>query len=120
MRKQTNQGSAVIEVTLIMPILLLIMVLMITLLLSVWKQAEIHMKLVTYSAEQRLGGSVCTKEPEGMVQSAEKDCNIYSAVSELELLSQYGISVTLNQTMRDSDTQQVLRRWQLVEAIISE
>lgn len=126
-----NRGSATIEITLLMPVIILVTVLIFTLLLAGLQQAKIHSELVVYSVEQELAkeeGSrnqnnrqVTTEET--VLHSAvseEDDCIVYASQSRFLIASGYEISERLEQRIRSVDEIRRIRRWQMLGSAISE
>ena len=114
--KKRNQGSAIVEVTMIMPVLLLIMVLLLSLLLGVLKQAEVHTDLMWYSISEKLQNEQSTE----VIISTQGDKIIYSQQAELTLVKGYEIVSREQQVIRVSKVEDNLRRWQLLGYIVSE
>lgn len=114
--KKRNQGSAIVEVTMIMPFLLLVMILLLSLLLGVLKQAEVHTDLMWYSISEKLQNGKCTE----VAISAQGDKIIYSQQAELTLVKGYEIVSREQQVIRVSKVEDNLRRWQLIGYIASE
>ena len=126
-----NRGSTTIEITLLMPVILLVTVLMITLVLADLQQAKIHSELVVYSVEQELAkeeGSRNRKnrqiEVEGSAQdkSARKEGDniVYTSQSWFRIAAGYDIGENLEQRIRSVDEIRRIRRWQMVGSAISE
>lgn len=102
-----NQGSAIIEVTLIISVILMIMVLFITILLGVLRQAEVHATLMT--EYEKLQGS-----------NTKGDCLIYSEQTKITLVQGYEVSSVEQQVVRISKVEDNLRRWQIFGDMVSE
>lgn len=113
--KEKNRGSAVIEVTLLMPLILLIMTVLLTMLLGGLKQAEIHSGLMHYS----LSNEQSLNSPEIEV-SNKADKVIYTQVAGLTLVPGYEMLSKEQQVARVSHVEEHLRRWQLLGNIASE
>lgn len=113
-----NHGSMIIEVTLIMPVILLLMILFITLLLSVFQQAKVHSTLMMEHTEDKDHGG--SRENDGYSVEVQGDRRIYSKPVEVVLVQGYGITSVEQQVMRVSDIENKLRRWQLVGDMVSE
>lgn len=114
--KKRNQGSAIVEVTMIMPVLLLIMVLLLSLLLGVLKQAEVHTNLMRCSISEKLQNEQSTE----VIISTQGDKIIYSQQAEFALVKGYDIVSQEQQVIRVSKVEDNLRRWQLIGYIASE
>lgn len=118
-----NQGSMIIEVTLIMPVILMLMVLFLTLLLSVLRQAEVHSALMTeYIMYENSGAAEWEGKDTAFEGSADVvgDRRIYSGEAEITLIRGYGISSVEQQVVRISDIEEKLRRWQMLGDLGSE
>lgn len=111
-----NQGSTIIEVTLIMPVLLMMMVLFITLLLGVLQQANVHSELMYYSAEPERDD----KQGPSVAISVQGDKKAYSQQVDVTLIEGYGISYDVTQTIRISNVEENLRRWQMLGDLVTE
>ncbi len=118
LKKYKNQGSATLEVTLIMPLILLIMVLFITMLSGVYYQAELHSDLVVYSIESEREN--CLEKNEDVRRIEKNDLFIYSQEGMIQFVKQYELEFYIEQKKRVSDTEEKLRRWQLFGNVISE
>lgn len=114
--KKRNQGSAIVEVTMIMPILLLIMVLLLSLLLGVLGQAKIHTGLMRCSISEKLQNEQSTE----VIISTQGDKIIYSQQAEFALVKGYDMVSQEQQVIRVSKVEENLRRWQLLGYIVSE
>lgn len=112
-----NQGSATLEVTLIMPVILFLMVLFITMLLGVYRQAELHSNLVVYSVESNWEN--CLKEHEDARRMENDDLVIYSQEDTIQFTERYKLESYIEQKKRTSDIEEKLRRWQLLGDVIS-
>ena len=118
--RKLNQGSATIEVTLIMPVILMIMVLFISMLLSVLQQAKTQSELMIQwteetckAAEQKnLGLDWILRLDVGEGLNSTK--RVYSENVSTELVNGYRIDATQQQVIRVSATEDCLRRWQLI------
>lgn len=108
--KYQNQGSAIVEVTLIMPIILMIMVLFITMLLGVLRQAETHAQLMLAYVDTD------GKEQEGKVL---QDAQVYSEAVVVKLARGYEIYSEEEQILRTSVTEEKIRRWQILEGVVA-
>lgn len=118
-----NQGSMIIEITLIMPVILMFMVLFLTLLLSVLRQAEVHSALMTeYVMYENSGAAKWEEYDTGLEASADVvgDRRIYSEEANVALIQGYGISSVEQQVVRISDIEGKLRRWQMLGELGSE
>lgn len=129
-----NQGSTTIEVSLIMPLILLVVVLIITLLLSDLQQAGIHSELVVYSVEQiisrresvdkkNIGNHELmhvTQSIPGYTKNRQEDVFIYTGKAELELAADYAITETVEQRIREVEVEKYMRRWQMLGEAVSE
>ena len=125
-----NRGSTTIEITLWMPVILLVTVLMITLLLADLQQAKMHSELVVYSVEHEMAKEEGSRnrndrraEEEPAVYSVvskEDDCVVYTSQSHYLIASGYEIGESLEQKIRSVDEIRRLRRWQLLGSAISE
>lgn len=116
--KDKNRGSATIEVTFLMPILLFLMVLFITMLLGGYRQAKLHSDLVVYSVESGWGNR--TEVNENVRKAEQNDLILYSQEDEIQFTKQYKLEFCLEQRKRISDTEEKLRRWQIFGIIISD
>lgn len=114
--KKRNQGSAIIEVTMIMPFLLLIMVLLLSLLLGVIKQAKVHTDLMWYSISENTQHEQSIE----VKTSTQGDKIIYSQQAELTLVKGYEIVSQERQVIRISKVEDNLRRWQMLGYFASE
>jgi hypothetical protein len=112
-----NSGSATLEVTMLMPVILLIMVLFLTMLLGVLHQADMHSDLVVYSARQRLESSPETETE--YIRQNKGDAVMYSNTSTMQFANEYALELQIEQTMRITDTDKNIRRWQLLGGIVS-
>lgn len=102
-----NRGSAVIEITLLLPLILWFMVLLITMLLGTLQQARVHSGLmITYAGIDSYG-------------KAEAGKQIYSETMEFCLTEGYGITSEEQQVVRNSNIEEELRRWQLVGDMVA-
>lgn len=113
---KNNRGSTVVEVTLIMPILLMMMVLFITMLLGVFQQAYVHSGLMYDSAEDE---SVDWDNPE-IILSVQGDRKTFSRNVNIEFVQGYSISSDIRQTVRISGAEEKLRRWQVIGGMAAE
>ena len=112
--RERNTGSAVIEVTLIMSIVLLVIILLLTMLLGEWKQAEAHADMMLCSeADIKQRNEKTETEIDG-------ECIIYSRKVNIKLVQGYAIEKTEYQIERKAGTEQRLRRWQLLGDILSD
>lgn len=123
-KKGKNRGSTIIEVTLIMPMILMIMVLFITMLLSALQQAKAHAGLmITWTEEayvdemnstnERRSGTNPLEQP-GILQ---QDVRVFSEEVTLEMVNGYEITSTEQQKIRITETEKCLRRWQLFGSV---
>lgn len=126
-----NRGSTTIEITLLMPVILLFTVLMITLLLADLQQARIHSELVVYSVEQELAKEEESRnrnnrqiKMEGTAQDKadrkEDDNIVYTSQSRFRIAVGYEIEEHLEQRIRSVEEIKRIRRWQMVGSAISE
>lgn len=118
--RKLNQGSATIEVTLIMPVILMIMVLFISMLISVLQQAKAQSELMIQwteetckEAEQETWGMDWIRRL-GVGKGLNSAKRVYSESVSTELVNGYRIDVTQQQVIRVSATEDCLRRWQLI------
>lgn len=111
-----NRGSAIIEVTFIMPILLMMMVLFITMLLGVLQQACVHSELMYYSAESE-NTDWDTSE---VALSMRGDRRTFSQNVNIGFVQGYNISSKITQTVRISQVEENLRRWQIIGGMAAE
>ncbi|MCM1494805.1 MAG: hypothetical protein NC089_03300 [Bacteroides sp.] len=111
-----NRGSAIIEVTFIMPILLMVMVLFITMLLGVFQQAHVHSELMYYSAESK---NTDWNTSDAML-SVQGDKRIYSQNVNMEFVQGYPVSGNVTQIVRVSRPEENLRRWQVIGGMAAE
>ncbi len=118
-----NQGSMIIEVTLIMPVILMILVLLLTLLFSVFRQAEVHSALMP---KYTMYENSRTEEEKGKNTASEGkadaygDRRIYSEKAEITWIQGYEISSVEQQIVRISDVEDKLRRWQMLGDLVPE
>lgn len=113
-----NQGSTIVEVTIWMPLVLLVTVLMITMLLSILQQSGLHSGLVVDSVEEQLQeGSKLAASQNGRM---EGDVRIYSEQSSVQLALGYSVNESVEQRLRVKDVEQRIRGWQLIGDTISE
>lgn len=110
-QRQKNGGSTVVEVTLIMPIILMIMVLFITMLISVLQQAKIHAELMIKAVDEAVLSNTILPEA---------DKQVYEQKVEVELVQGYPIISKEQIIYRNTNTEECLRRWQLVESFVTE
>lgn len=115
-RIRNNRGSTILEVTLIMPILLMMMVLFITMLLGVFQQAKIHSELMFYSA----GQEESNWQNSAVTLSVQKDKRTFSQKTSVTLVQGYDISCEVTQTVRSSSVEDNLRRWQILGDMAAE
>ena len=109
-----NTGSAVIEVTLIMSMVLLVIMLLLTMLLGEWKQAETHADMMLCLGENQ-------RQPDDRIETeTHGERIIYSQNVNIELAQGYAIEKTEYQIERKRETEQRLRRWQLLGDILSD
>lgn len=113
--RERNAGSAVIEVTLIMSmVLLVIMLLLLTMLLGEWKQAEAHADMMLCIEENQ-------RQPDDRIETeTHGERIIYSQNVNIKLVQGYAIKKTEYQIERKRGTEQRLRRWQLLGNILSD
>ncbi len=111
-----NRGSAIIEVTLIMPILLMMMVLFITMLLGVLRQAYVHSELMYYSAESENTHWITSET----ALSIQGDRKTFSRNVNIGFVQGYNISGSITQTVRVSQVEENLRRWQIIGGMAAE
>lgn len=109
--KGHNRGSATIEVTLIMPILLMLMTLFITMLLGVFQQAEVHSRLMYDSA---VGEEEKYQQNDSVHILFQKDKIIYSQGVKVSFVRGYEVSSKEQQVSRSSNVEDNLRRWQVL------
>lgn len=106
-RRQKNRGSATLEITLLMPMVLMILILILTMLISALQQAQVHGELMIYYADVEALGRKTGKE-------------IYKEETELQLVQGYELRSVQQQVVRYSETQDRLRRWQILEGLLEE
>ncbi len=103
--RQSNKGSAVVEATCIMPLILMVTALCISMMLAVFQQAKVHSNLMfTYTD--------VTGSPDARPLLTDK--KVYSEQVKSEPVTGYAIRSTERHVVRCSDTDQKLRRWQLL------
>ncbi len=110
--RERNAGSAVIEVTLIMSMVLLVIMLLLTMLLGEWKQAEAHADMMLCIEENQ-------RQPDDRIETHGERI-IYSQNVNIKLVQGYAIKKTEYQIERKRGTEQRLRRWQLLGNILSD
>lgn len=112
--RERNAGSAVIEVTLIMSMVLLVIMLLLTMLLGEWKQAEAHADMMLCIGENQ-------RQPDDRIEiETHGERIIYSQNVNIKLVQGYAIEKTEYQIERKRGTEQKLRRWQLLGNILSD
>ena len=109
--RERNAGSAVIEVTLIMSMVLLVIMLLLTMLLGEWKQAEAHADMMLCIEENQ-------RQPDDRIETETRI--IYSQNVNIKLVQGYAIKKTEYQIERKRGTEQRLRRRQLLGNILSD
>lgn len=97
-KRRANSGSATVEVTLIMPVVLMILVLIITMLLSVLQQAQVHSNLMLCHADEWGAGN-----------------KTYEETAQLELVKGYPIISEETVVVRRSFIETQIRRCQIFE-----
>lgn len=114
MDRNRNQGSTIVEVTLIMSLVLVVIFLVLTMLLGVWKQAEAHadMMMVEQDAAVKQNHEICTEVAGDRIIYSQKVC--------VELVRGYAVKSREYQIERKTETEQRLRRWQLFGNLLSE
>ena len=123
--KKRNRGSATIEITLVMPVILLVTVLCISLLLGEFEQVKKHMELVVYGVTLEITGEGDSDNPVKQSDNPEikqrKDnmIKVYYSQGEVQLVKGYGVSYQVEYKMRDSNSIERIRRWQLLGDIVS-
>lgn len=112
MKKKCNCGSAIVEVTMIMSLVLMILFLLLTMLLSGWQQTQAHagLMLLTGSGEKN-------QEETCEVKNGR---SIYSEKVHIELVKGYSIDKTEYHIERQTETEEKLRRWQMFGDTISD
>ena len=124
MRKR-NRGSATVEITLLMPMILLVTVLCISLLLGEFEQVKKHMELVVYGVTSEImgeGESDTWLKQLGNPEIKQREDNllkVYYSQGEGQWVKGYGISYQAEYKMRDSNSIEKIRRWQLLGDIVS-
>lgn len=109
--KRHNRGSAIVEVTLIMPVILILMVLFITMLLGGLQQAKTHASLMMEYTDE----SVIEK-----TAVFEKDYQVYTQTVELEFVQGYPLHSIEQQIIRSTSEEERIRRWQVFGSLVSE
>ncbi len=112
--RNRNQGSTVIEVTLIMGLVLVVIFLILTMLLGVWKQAEAHADMMTVEQDgtAQQDHEICTEVAGDRIIYSKKVC--------VELVRGYAVKCREYQIERNTETEQRLRRWQLFGNLLSD
>lgn len=112
MKNEYHCGSAIVEVTMIMSLVLMILFLLLTMLLGGWQQAQAHAGLMLLAdRSERQQEEKCETE-NGRI--------VYSESVHIEIVKGYSIDKTEYQIERQTETEEKLRRWQIFGDAISD
>lgn len=116
--RNKNKGGTTIEITLIMPMVLLITFLAIELMLSVYDQAHVHGDLMLISAQEIKNTSVS----DDGITIAEKfgDKRIFCKFSEMNVVKGYGIKKRMEQCVYLTNSSKKARGWQMLGDLLSD
>lgn len=113
MKTRCNRGSAIVEVTMIMSLILMVLFLLLTMLLGGWQQAQAHADLMLLTDRSK-------NMQEEVKCEQTNDRIIYQKKTHLELIKGYSIDKTEYQIERQTAAEEKLRRWQLIGDTISD
>lgn len=97
-----------------MSLVLVVIFLILTMLLGVWKQAEAHADMMTVEQDgtAQQDHEICTEVAGARIMYSKKVC--------VELVRGYAVKSSEYQIERDTETEQRLRRWQLFGNLLSD